>query len=360
MRVLDAMTREGFEQVVFCHDAATGLRSIIAIHDTSLGPALGGVRMWPYSSEDDALEDCLRLAQGMTYKAAAADVDLGGGKSVIIGDPTREKTAALLRAHGRFIQTLGGRYIPGIDVGTEQDDLRVIADEAERVSCIGGDPSPMTALGVLEGIRACLRAQDGSGDLASVRVCVQGAGHVGSSLAEQLVQAGAEVVVADVDPARAKALADRLGGSVVPPDDAVAAECDVLAPCALGAIVDDDSLDRLRCRIIAGSANNVLAEPRHGDALHARRILYAPDYVVNAGGLVFLEEEIFGHDSETARERVRGVGDQVARVIEHARSEGISTARAAAFLAEERLRAARDVRSSVTRARRVPGAAAPR
>jgi glutamate dehydrogenase/leucine dehydrogenase len=346
MRVLDAMSADGFEQVVFCHDPASGLRSIIAIHDTALGPALGGVRMWPYASEDEALEDCLRLAQGMTYKAAAANVDLGGGKSVIIGDAAREKTAALLRAHGRFIQTLGGRYIPGIDVGTEQDDMRVIAEEAERVSCIGDDPSPMTALGVLEGIRACLRAQRGSGDLDNVRVCVQGAGHVGSSLAEQLARAGAEILVADVDPRRAEALAERVGGAVVPADHAVATECDVLAPCALGAVIDDASLDRLRCRIVAGSANNMLAEPRHGDALHARGILYAPDYVVNAGGLVFLEEEILGHDDEIARERVRGVGEQVARVIEHARNEGTSTARAATQLAEDRLRAARHMRAT--------------
>jgi glutamate dehydrogenase/leucine dehydrogenase len=346
MSVLEAMAAERFEQVVFCHDAASGLRSIIAIHDTALGPALGGVRMWPYASEAEALEDCLRLAQGMTYKAAAADVNLGGGKSVIVGDPAREKSEALLRAHGRFIQTLGGRYIPGIDVGTEQDDLRVMALEAERVSCIGGDPSPMTALGVLEGIRACLRAQDGSDDLAGVRVCVQGAGHVGSSLAEQLAAAGAHVLVADVDDARAGALAARVDGESVPAPDAVATECDVLAPCALGAVVDDRTVDRLRCRIVAGSANNVLAEPRHGDALAARGILYAPDYVVNAGGLVFLEEEILGHDAATARERVRGVGAQVARVIEPARRQCVSTARAATALAEERLNAARNMRAA--------------
>ncbi|MGH2948834.1 MAG: Glu/Leu/Phe/Val dehydrogenase dimerization domain-containing protein, partial [Solirubrobacteraceae bacterium] len=226
MRVLDAMAAEGFEQIVFCHDAAAGLRSIIAIHDTALGPALGGVRMWPYASEDEALQDCLRLAHGMTYKAAAAGVSLGGGKSVIVGDPRRDKTEALLRAHGRYIQTLGGRYIPGIDVGTDQDDLRVIGREAERVSCVGGDPSPMTALGVLEGIRACLQAVNGSGSLAGVRVCVQGAGHVGGSLAEQLAAEGAAVIVADVDAERASGLAGRIGGTVVAPGDAVATECD--------------------------------------------------------------------------------------------------------------------------------------
>jgi len=346
MSVLDAMTTDGFEQVMFCHDRASGLRSIIAIHDTALGPALGGVRMWPYPSEEAALEDCLRLAQGMTYKAAAANVDLGGGKSVIVGDPARDKTPELLRAHGRFIQTLGGRYIPGIDVGTEQADLRVIGEEAERVSCVQGDPSPMTALGVLQGIRACLRAVGGDGDLAGVRVCVQGAGHTGTSLAAQLAQAGAELLVADIDAARAAALAARVGGEAIAPADAAAAECDVFAPCALGAVIDDESIPRLRCRIVAGSANNVLAEPRHGDDLHAREILYAPDYVVNGGGLVYLEEEILGHDDATARERVIGVGAQVARVIEHALAAGISTARAATELAEQRLRGARDMRGA--------------
>lgn len=335
--LFEAITAEAYEQVVFCHDAASGLRSIIVVHDTTLGPALGGVRMWPYADEQEALIDCMRLARGMTFKAAAAGVNLGGAKSVIIGDPNRDKSEALLRAHGRFIQSLGGRYIPGIDVGTEMADLEVIGVEAERVSCVGRDPSPMTALGAFEAIRACLRAKDGDDSLSGVRVCVQGAGHVGTVLAELLAAEGAELLIADVAEDRAKALAARLDGKVVPADEAVAADCDVLAPCAMGAIINDASLPELRCRIVAGSANNVLERPDHGEALHERGILYAPDFCANAGGLILLEEEMFDHDDERTERRVRRVGDLVHAAIERAERDGISTARAAEALAHERL-----------------------
>lgn len=336
--LFEAITDGGFEQVVLCHDAATGLRSVIAIHDTTLGPALGGVRMWPYEDEREALVDCLRLAEAMTFKAAAAGVNLGGGKSVIIGDPAREKSEALLRAHGRFIQTLGGRYVPGIDVGTEMADLEVIGVEARRVSCVRGDPSPMTALGVFEGIRTCLRAVGGDGDLAGVRVCVQGAGHVGRALAELLAAESAELVISDVATDRAESLASRLGARVVDPATAVATDCDVLAPCAIGPVIDDRSLASLRCRIIAGCANGVLADLRHGEALHERGILYAPDYCVNAGGLIFLEEEMLGHDAERTERRVRRVGKLVQEVLDRAKRDGTSTTRAAQAMARARLR----------------------
>jgi leucine dehydrogenase len=337
MSVFERLTADGFEQVLFCHDRYTGLRSIIAIHDTTLGPSLGGVRMWPYQSEDEALVDCLRLAQGMTYKAASAGVNLGGGKSVIVGDSRSEKTEPLLKAHGRFIQTLGGRYIPGIDVGTDMADLQVIATQAERVSCVKGDPSPMTALGVLCGIRACLQAARGSDELEGVRIAVQGVGHVGAALVEMASAAGAHALVSDVDPGRAAAVARRCGATVVEPDEIIAVECDVFAPCALGAVIDDDSIPRLRCTIVAGSANNVLAEARHGAALHDAGILYAPDFCVNAGGLIFLEEEILGHTPEETERRVRGVRELVARVIERAGTDGIPTSEAADRVAEERL-----------------------
>lgn len=341
--IFERLGAGGFEQVLFCHDAHSGLRSIIAIHDTTLGPALGGVRMWAYEDEDAALEDCLRLAQGMTLKAAAAGVSLGGGKSVIIGDPTRDKTEALLRAHGRFIATLGGRYIPGIDVGTEQADLETIGMEASPVSCVRGDPSPMTALGVLEGIRACLRATGGDGGFAGVKVCVQGVGHVGAALARLLAAESAELTVSDVDPERAADVAAGVGARVVDTAVAPATECDVLAPCALGAVINDETLPGLRCRIVAGAANNVLAEPEHGDALHARGIVYAPDFCINAGGLIFLEEEILGHGGERVERRVRRVGEGIAQVIERARRDGVSTARAAVDVAEARLRSLRRV-----------------
>jgi len=341
--ILDAMCDGGYEQVVHCHDASTGLRSIIAIHDTTLGPALGGVRMWPYEDGAAALRDCLRLARGMTYKAAAAGVNLGGGKSVIIGDPRRDKSEALMRAHGRFVQTLGGRYIPGIDVGTDMADLEAIAVEAEHVSCVRGDPSPMTALGVFEGIRACLAAARGTDDLAGVRVCVQGAGHVGTALAELLREQSAELLIADVDGARARALAARLGGRAIDAAAATATACDVLAPCAMGAVVDDASLPALRCAIVAGAANNVLAAPEHGEALHERGILYAPDFCINAGGLIFLEEEMLGHDPVRTERRVRRVGQLVRDVLARAELDGTSPARAADALARERLASLRRV-----------------
>ncbi|MEU6919241.1 Glu/Leu/Phe/Val dehydrogenase family protein [Streptomyces olindensis] len=332
----------GAEQVLFGHDARTGLRSVIAVHDTTLGPALGGVRMHAYQDENAALDDALRLARAMTLKASAAGLGLGGGWSVVIGDPARDKTEELLRAHGRFIATLGGRFIPVNDIGTTQADIEVIGREAAPV-CDSGDPSPMTALGVLEGIRACLRATGGDGDLAGVRVCVQGVGNVGSALAALLAAESAELVVADTDPARAAAVAERHGARVVDPADAARTECDVLAPCAMGAVVDDATLPGLRCRIIAGGANNVLARPGHAAALAERGILYAPDFCVNAGGLVFLEEQILGHDRTTAEQRVRQVGVRVAEVIDRARRTGVTTTEAAVALAEARLRtAARD------------------
>lgn len=337
MSVFERMAPDDFEQVVFCQDAATGLRSIIAVHDTTLGPALGGVRMRPYTSEEEALTDCLRLARGMTFKAAIAGVSLGGGKSVIIGDPKREKTEALLRAHGRFIQTLHGRYIPGVDAGTGVADLEVIGREAERVSCVRADPSPLTALGVLEGIRECVRARLGADSLAGVRVRVQGAGHVGGSLAEQLAAEGAEVVLADADDALAKEVADRIGAVRVDPEELLGGPCDVLAPCAYGGVVDDRTLQDLRCAVVAGGANNVLAEPRHGEELHARGILYAPDYCINSGGLISLEEEILGHDRARTERRVRGVATLIRGVLHRAAQDGTSTTRAAEALAAERL-----------------------
>ncbi|MFE5121456.1 Leu/Phe/Val dehydrogenase [Streptomyces sp. NPDC056669] len=334
--IFDRLRSGGFEQALFSHDAETGLRSLVVSHDTTLGPALGGVRMYPYEDETAALEDGLCLAQAMTLKAAAAGLDLGGGWSVIIGDPARDKTEALLRAHGRFIATLGGRFIPVNDVGTTQADLKVIGTEASPV-CADGDPSPMTALGVLEGIRACLRATGGDGSLGGVRVCVQGAGNVGAALARLLAAESAELLVSDTDARRADAVARIVGARVIDPTTAAVAECDVLAPCALGGVVNDRTLPELRCRIIAGGANNVLAAPEHAAALAARGILYAPDFCVNAGGLIFLEERLLGHDNARAEHRVRQVGERVATVIEHARRSGVPPTEAALSLARARL-----------------------
>lgn len=341
--LFDRMAADGFEQVVFCSDAASGLRAIIAIHDTTLGPALGGVRMRPYASELEALEDCLRLARGMTYKAAAAGVDLGGGKSVIVADPDAPGKETLLRAHGRFIRTLGGRYIPGIDVGTSQADMETIAREGARVSCIGRDPSYYTALGVFEALRAGVAEAFGDPDLSGKVVAVQGTGHVGAHLARQLAAAGARLLVADTLPGRAERVAAEVGAEVVAADAIVGADCDVLAPCALGGVIDDDALGRLRCRVVAGAANNVLAAPRHAAALAERGIAYVPDYVANSGGLIFLEEDLAGHDDERLERRVRGVGERVREVFARAARNGITPDVAADRLAEERLTAMRRI-----------------
>ena len=336
MTLFDRLTVGGFEQLVFCYDAGTGLRSLVAIHDTRLGPALGGVRMWAYESEEAAVDDCLRLAAAMTLKAAAAGLCLGGGASIVIADPTQAKTEALLRAHGRFIASLGGRFIPVNDVGTTQADMEVLRREASPV-CVSGDPSPMTALGVVEGIRACLRATGGDGTLSGVRVAIQGVGNVGGALARMLAAEGARLVVSDLDPRKITDIAAETRARIAEPDALLETECDVLAPCALGSVIDATSLPRLRCRIVAGGANNVVAAPGLADALARRGILYAPDFCVNAGGLVYLEEKLLGHTDDQAACRVRKVGERVAAVLERARRESVSTVRAATDLAMARL-----------------------
>ncbi|MFI6368578.1 Leu/Phe/Val dehydrogenase [Nocardia sp. NPDC050630] len=340
--------QSGTEQIMFCSDVESGLRSIIVIHDTTLGPSLGGVRMWPYATETAALDDGLRLAQMMTLKAAAAGLDLGGSTNIVIGDPAHDKTEALLRAQGRFIATLGRRFIPVNDVGTTQADIEIIGREATPV-CDNGDPSPYTALGTLEAIRACLRVSTGSSSLRDVTVAVQGAGNVGSALTELLTAESANVLVADIDPSRSEQLAQRFGATVIAPEQLVSTQCDVLAPCALGAVVTDESLPRLNCCIIAGGANNVLADEKHAAQLDTRGILYAPDFLANAGGLIYLEEQLLGHDEKRTEQRVRSVAQLVTAVIERARTEGITTVRAATDIAENRLATRRHVRPAFIR-----------
>lgn len=335
--LFDRLICHGYEQVVFCYDRHTGLRSIIVIHDTTLGPALGGVRMWTYPSDEDALTDCLRLARAMTYKAAIAGLHLGGGKSVIIGDPRTDKSEALLRAHGRFIQSLGGRYIPGIDVGTEQADMDILALEVARVSCNGEDPSPNTALGVLEAIRAGVHAALGTDDLAGVSMAIQGVGHVGAALARRLASEGARLTVTDVDPERASMIGREIGADVVDADGIYTVAADVFAPCAMGAVVNSTTLPLLRCKIIAGAANNVLADEAHAEALRKRGILYVPDYCANSGGLIFLEEELLGHTAEHREKRIRGIYDTVTGLIAAARADGTDTVTTAERLVAARL-----------------------
>jgi len=285
MQVFEKLAEYRYEQLVFCHDKVPGLRAIIAIHDTTLGPALGGCRMWPYASEEEAVVDVLRLARGMTYKAAASGLNLGGGKSVIFGDPDRDKSEALFRSFGRYIETLGGRYIVAEDVGTSTEDANFIRVETSHVVGVdvtrggSGDPSPFTALGVRQGMRACAEEVFGTASLEGRTVAVQGLGHVGH-LCRLLDEEGARLIVTDLHTEIAERAAREFGAKPVEPDEILSMSCDILAPCALGATVNDRTLPEFRCQIIAGSANNVLHEARHGAELAERGILYAPDYVI--------------------------------------------------------------------------------
>ena len=349
MELFDAIVADGYEQVLFGHERETGLRCIIAIHDTALGPSLGGVRMRPYATEAAALDDALRLARAMTYKFAAAGIDLGGGKSVIIGDPATDKTDDLLRAYGRVVATLGGRYIPGIDVGTSQADLRTIGLEADPVSCTGVDPSPFTALGVFATLRSCVRHVTGTDDLSGLRVAVQGVGHVGEALARYLAEAGADLVLADIDSARAERLAEELGGSAVGADAIVGADCDVFAPCAVGGVLNDETLPQLRCRIVAGGANNVLASADHAEALRKAGIVYAPDYIANAGGVILLDVERAGEPAENARARCLQLDERMTEILLRADADDITPVAAADRLAEARLDQARARRAEAHR-----------
>jgi leucine dehydrogenase len=308
--------------------------------------------MWPYPSETEALTDVLRLAKGMTYKAAMARLPFGGGKTVIIGDPRTGKSEALFRALGRAIDSLGGRYYTGEDVGTSPADMDWAGEETAfvlgRTRGSSGDPSPVTARGVWLGIRAAVRHKLGRDDLAGTRVAVQGLGHVGYHVARLLAQDGARLIVADLDPARVERAADEFGARVVAGDEIVGAEAEVLAPCALGGVINDDSLPRLACAIVAGAANNQLLEARHGAALHARGILYAPDYVINAGGLINIAEELGprGYEPERALAKVQIIARTLTEVFERADREGAPTSAIADRIAEERIRSGREARAA--------------
>jgi leucine dehydrogenase len=344
--IFDLLAGHDYEDLVFFHDGEAGLRGIVAIHDTTLGPALGGCRMYPYASEQDALVDVLRLARGMTYKAAAAGLDLGGGKSVIIGDPKTAKSGELFRAFGRRLETLGGHYVAAEDVGISTDDIAYAALETAHV--VGrsrehggsGDPAPFTALGVMQGNRACLEEVYGSPDPAGKTVAVQGLGHVGHHLCNLLYAEGAHLVVADVDGDAVARAVNEFGATSMSPDAIIATECDVFAPCALGAVVNDESLPGLRCSIIAGSANNVLLEDRHGKELAGHGILYAPDYIINAGGLINVAGELGGYDEDRVTARVLGIRDAVKRVLSLSKRDSVPPHVAADTLAEERISAA--------------------
>ncbi|ELY62070.1 Glu/Leu/Phe/Val dehydrogenase [Natronolimnohabitans innermongolicus JCM 12255] len=333
----------GHEQVSYFSDTETGLRAIVAVHDTTLGPGLGGTRILDYDTEERALEDVLRLSKAMTYKAAAADLDLGGGKAVIVGDPDEITDEALFEAYGRAVDCLAGRYITSVDVNSGVDDMDVVARTTDHVVGTSdglGDPSPITAHGVFHGIRACLEAVYGTETVADREIVVQGLGKVGRTLAADLAARGADVAVSDVDEAAVAAFADEHDAETVPPEAVYDRDCDVFAPCAVGGVVNDETVDRLECDIVAGAANNVLAERRHATALRERGILYAPGYVINAGGLITVAAEHFGGAREDAYEDAAAIGDRLLGLIERADERGTTVLEAADAYAEERLEGA--------------------
>jgi leucine dehydrogenase len=345
--VFDLIADE-YETISYAHDPPSGLRCIIAIYSTALGPALGGTRFWPFSSEEEALRDVLRLSKAMAYKASAAHLDLGGGKAVIIGDPRTAKTPGVLRAYGRAVERLGGAYITTADVGTNSADMNVIAETTRFVTGTSngsGDPSPVTAYGVWHGLKAVAEELWGDTSLAGRHVAVQGVGKVGSGVVKHLAEEGAQLTLADIDADAVAALAAEVGADVVSPEEVAGIPCDVYSPCALGGVVNDATLPALKCRAIAGAANNQLERPEHGDALTDAGILYAPDYVINAGGLINVEDELHGYDSERAHAKAAAIGDRLRSVFSRAKAEGISTSAAADAIAGERIRAATERRS---------------
>jgi len=331
----------GHEQVLFCHDPAAGYRSIIAIHSTALGPAMGGTRLWRYAADEDALADALRLSRAMSYKNALAGLPAGGGKAVILrGDGPLDR-ARLFQAHGRFIERLAGRYFTGEDVGTSTADMEIVRRETRHVGGLahggGGDPSPWTARGVFRAMQAAARRRWGKDDLAGRVVALQGCGHVGAALGRLLCEAGARLRVADIDPVRAAALAEATSAEVVAPEAIVSAEADILAPCALGGVLSDATLPELRAEIVVGAANNQLLEPRHGEAVEARGVLYVPDYVANAGGVLSGGVDLLGWSRAEVERRVDGIHDTVLAVLDAARAESVPASVAADRLAERRL-----------------------
>nr|PZN42950.1 MAG: valine dehydrogenase [Actinomycetota bacterium] len=335
----------GHEQVVFCSDERSGLYAIIAIHSTALGPSLGGTRFYPYASEEEALADVLNLSRAMSYKNALAGLDHGGGKAVIIGDPATDKTEALLRAYGRFVQSLGGRYITACDVGTYSEDMDIVARECDYVTGRtvahggAGDSSILTAFGVYQGMRAAAQHVYGTPSLRGRRVGVEGVGKVGAKLAARLLEDGAEVVVCDVDERAVARLRERHPQiEVVTDTDAlIASDIDVYAPCALGGVLDDDRASKLEARIVCGAANNQLAHPGVEKRLAERGVLYAPDYVVNAGGVIQVADEIEGFSMERARARAERIFDTTLKIFAIAGEEGVPPGVAADRLAERRM-----------------------
>jgi leucine dehydrogenase len=341
MDLFTRMQEHGHEQVVTCFEPSCGYHGIIAIHDTTLGPALGGTRYWHYASFDEALTDVLRLSRGMTYKAAVAGLNLGGGKSVIVGDNRRADRELVFRAHGRFVETLGGRYITAEDVGTSPADMEYVRRETCHVAGLqglSGDPSPVTAYGVYMGIKAAAKHRWGTESLNGRTIAVQGCGKVAYSLCLHLKGEGARLIVTDINEQKVRRVVAETGAEAVPPDRIYDQAADLFSPCALGAVLNDDSLGRLKVEIIAGGANNQLAEEdRHGPMVEARGFTYVPDYVVNGGGLINVYGELEGWSQERSKRKAQEIYDTVLTVFSIAARDGIPVYRAADRLAEERI-----------------------
>ncbi|MDR1703653.1 MAG: leucine dehydrogenase, partial [Clostridiales bacterium] len=349
------LSEYGYEQLVYFYDKPTGLKAITCIHNTVLGPSLGGTRFWNYATEEEATTDVLRLARGMTYKSACAGLNLGGGKSVVIGDPDELKNdivrrEAFFRAFGRFIEGLGGRYITAEDVNTTTADMAYINMETDYVCGLenkSGNPSPFTALGVYKAMRAAGEAAFGKeGGLKKRKVAVQGVGEVGKNLCKLLKADGAELYITDINAEKVEKLAKELGATAVDKDKIFDVDCDIFAPCALGGVINDETLGRLKCKVITGAANNVLLDPeKHGKAIHDKGIIYAPDYVANAGGIINVYEELHGYNEDNVRRSIEHIYDLTAEIIRTSQEKNIPTGQVADAMAEARINAIRNVNS---------------
>jgi len=340
MEIFKRMSVREHEQLVFWNEPRIGYKGIIAIHNTTLGPALGGTRFWNYDTDAEAIEDSLRLARGMTYKSALARLNLGGGKSVIIGDPKTRDREMIFRAHGRAVESLAGRYITAEDVGTSPADMEFVHMETDHVvGLVGksGDPSPVTAYGVYQGIKAAALHKYGSDSLEGKHVTVQGVGHVGYFLCQDLAEEGARLTVSDIDQEKVDVVVKEFGAKAVGPEEIYAVDADIFAPCALGAIINDDTLKVFNIDIIVGGANNQLLEPRHAKAVEDKGILYGPDYLVNAGGLINVYAEIQGWPAERSLRKAGEIYNTLLRILELAESEGMTSAEAADRVAEDRM-----------------------
>jgi len=333
------------EQIMYCYDKHTGLKAIIVIHDTTLGPALGGARMWNYTSEEEALEDALRLARGMTYKNAAAGLNLGGGKAVIIADPFLENREFLFRTFGRFVERLNGLYITAEDVGTTEQDMDYIHMETEHVTGSTskgvGDPSPVTAVGIYHGMKAAAKAAFGTDDLSGKKIAVQGVGTVAFQLCHHLHEEGAELIITDINEKAVQRAVETFGATAVEPDAIYSVDCDIFSPCALGGVMNDDTINVLKAKVVAGSANNQLLEDRHGQMLFEKGIVYAPDYVINSGGVINVSDELQGYNRDRVMKKVQSIYDILTNVFTIANERNISTNVAADKMAEERIKAKR-------------------